>query len=90
MMNRYEEALTEFKLVTASQKEDKLSRKYKAKALDNFAITKCMSGNFKQALEAIDRPLDGLTFIDKVKHKIKLACVFKKSSFYKKAYELLV
>jgi hypothetical protein len=67
-----------------------VSNKYKLKAVANYAITKCMSGNFKQALDSINVQLGDKSLVHRAKHMIKHACVLKKSSYYKKAYDLLV
>jgi hypothetical protein len=55
-----------------------------------MAIVKCMSGNFREALD-LSQSVDttDLSVIDRVKHNIKLASVYKKSSCYKEGLKLL-
>ena len=48
-----------------------------------------MSGNFKQAIAVINKEQSSMSLINRIKHQIKVACVYKKASFYNKAYDVL-
>lgn len=54
MMNRYEDALSYFTKVYEFTGEDRIIVKYRQKSLANKAMCKCMSGNYKQALDLCD------------------------------------
>ncbi len=90
MMNRYEEALDKFRSVQSSKGADRVSVKYRLKSFANMAVVKCMSGNFREALdlcESVDTK--DINMIDRMKHNIKVASVLKKSSCWREGLKLL-
>jgi len=90
MMNRYEDALNEFRIVSLTEGDDRVVTKYRSKALDNTAIVKCMAGNFKEAFNICESvEIDSLSFLDRMKHQIKYASVLKKSSSYRQGLAIL-